>query len=331
MACPDFTRGTNQIAMDFDGARFLHKTVGMKRTGAVRVVMVLLTVVATGCQESRTVNPAAASLFIPSVQGIWSGPMTLVATSGGECVVGSVIPTFLPTLDVGTFTLSQNADTLNATITMESTGLACRIQEPRRVECRSERHLLRSDSLVVTCANGVPRELKFLGSSVTASWNGSQIAGRTTSTYNVLDTSEWFGVGSLVADTRIQRHTPVSACYRWSPSYGSLRMTAFRFVSLVPCLVLLTATVAGAQQARVASSGPFENRVHDRLRGRLFQRSRAATFGIEIGETINSRVQAYAAFHYFDDLFNNQAASDLNELSGYLTSVTGDVVGASGA
>jgi len=31
----------DQIAVDFDGARFLHETVGMKRTGAVRVVMVL--------------------------------------------------------------------------------------------------------------------------------------------------------------------------------------------------------------------------------------------------------------------------------------------------
>jgi hypothetical protein len=201
MACPDFTRGNNQIAMDFHGARFLHKTVGMKKTGAVRVVMLLLTVVGAGCQESRQLNPAAASLFIPSVQGIWSGPMTLVATSGGECVVGSVIPTFLPTLDIGTFTLSQNADTLNATITMESTGLACRYTG----SATSSSVALNAtscdrNSLVVTCANGVPRELKFLGSSVTASWNGSQIVGRATSTFNVFTTGEDpVGVGSLVA------------------------------------------------------------------------------------------------------------------------------------
>jgi hypothetical protein len=101
-------------------------------------------------------------------------------------------------------------------------------------------------------------------------------------------------------------------------------MTAFRFASLVPCLVLLTATVAGAQQARVASSGPFENGYMTGSAGASFSDTRATTFGIEIGERINSRVQAYAAFHYFDDLFNDQAASDLNELSSYLTSVTGD-------
>jgi opacity protein-like surface antigen len=101
-------------------------------------------------------------------------------------------------------------------------------------------------------------------------------------------------------------------------------MTAFRFASLVPCLVLLTATVAGAQQARVVSSGPFENGYMTGSAGASFSDTRATTFGIEIGERINSRVQAYAAFHYFDDLFSDQAASNLNDLSNYLTSVTGE-------
>lgn len=99
-------------------------------------------------------------------------------------------------------------------------------------------------------------------------------------------------------------------------------MTAFRFASLVPCLVLLTASVAGAQQARVASTGPFENGYMTASAGASFSDSQAATFGVEIAERINSRVQAYAAFNYFDDLFNNQAVSDLNALSSYLTTVT---------
>ena len=101
-------------------------------------------------------------------------------------------------------------------------------------------------------------------------------------------------------------------------------MTAFRFVSMVPCLVLMTATIAGAQQPRVASTGPLENGYMTAAAGASFSDARSATFGIEIGERINSRVQAYAAFNYFDDLFNDQAASDLNELSSYLTGVTGN-------
>jgi hypothetical protein len=57
--------------------------------------------------------------------------------------------------------------------------------------------------------------------------------------------------------------------------------------------------------------------------GASFSDKQAATFGIEIGERINSRVQAYAAFNYFDDLFNNQAASDLSDLGTFLTDLHG--------
>ena len=161
--------------------------------------MLLLAVAAIGCQESRPASPTAASLFIPNVQGVWSGPMTLLATSGGECVAG-VVPTFLPTLDFGTITLSQNNDTLAATITTESTGLACRYTG----SATSSSVALNATScdrtgLIVTCINGVPRELKLVGSSVTASWNGSQFAGRATSTYNVFTVTDEIGVGSLVA------------------------------------------------------------------------------------------------------------------------------------
>ena len=101
-------------------------------------------------------------------------------------------------------------------------------------------------------------------------------------------------------------------------------MTAFRFVSMVPCVVLMTATIAAAQQGRPAAAAPFDNGYMTGAAGASFSDAQSATFGIEIGERINSRVQAYVAFNYFDDLFNDQAASDLNDLSNYLTSVTGD-------
>jgi Outer membrane protein beta-barrel domain len=101
-------------------------------------------------------------------------------------------------------------------------------------------------------------------------------------------------------------------------------MTAFRFVSMVPCVVLMTATIAAAQQVRPASSAPLDNGYMTGAAGASFGDTQSVTFGIEIGERIGSRVQAYVAFHYFDDLFNDQAVSDLNELSSYLTTVTGD-------
>jgi hypothetical protein len=162
------------------------------------MAMLSLAVGLVGCDDARPFNPAAASLFIPSMQGVWNGPMTLVGTSGGECVAG-IVPTFLPALDFGTFTLSQDGNTLAATITTESTGLACRYTG----NTTSSNIALNATScdrsgLVVTCINGVPRELQLVGSSVTAAFTGTQLVGRTTSTYNVLTTTEHIGVGSLV-------------------------------------------------------------------------------------------------------------------------------------
>ena len=101
-------------------------------------------------------------------------------------------------------------------------------------------------------------------------------------------------------------------------------MTAFRYLSLVPGLVLMTATVALAQQGRVASTPPLENGYMTAAAGASFSDTRAATFGIEIGENINPRVQAYVAFNYFDDLFNDQAASDLSDLSNFLTIINSE-------
>jgi hypothetical protein len=69
-------------------------------------------------------------------------------------------------------------------------------------------------------------------------------------------------------------------------------MTAFRFVSMVPCVVLMTATIAAAQQGRPASSAPFDNGYMTGAAGASFSDTQSVTFGIEIGETINPRVQA---------------------------------------
>ena len=145
--------------------------------------------------------PTAASLFLPNIDGVWSGPMTLLGTSGGECVA-AVVPSFLPTIDQGTVTVTQSGAELVATMTMESTGLACRYSGTttglnvamNAVSCDRT-------GLLVQCIEGPARELRLVGSSVTATWNGNQITGRATSTYNVFTPPEGqqLGVGSIVA------------------------------------------------------------------------------------------------------------------------------------
>jgi len=173
----------------------------MNRSRAVRATMLILAVVAAGCQESRPVSPTAASLFIPDVAGVWSGPMTLLATSGGECA-GAVVPSFLPSADQGTVTISESGTALTATLTMESTGLACRYNGNRTATSLTMNATsCDRTGLLISCIGGQTRELRLVGSSVTATWNGDQITGRTTSTYNVFTPPEGqqIGVGSLVA------------------------------------------------------------------------------------------------------------------------------------
>jgi hypothetical protein len=173
----------------------------MNRSRAVRATILILAVVATGCQDSRVVSPTAVSLFVPDITGVWGGPMTLLNTSGGECA-GAVVPTFLPSTDQGTVTIAETPAALTATMTMEGTGLACRYSGNRTdttlalnaTSC--DRH-----GLIISCIGGQARELRLVGSSVTATWDGNQITGRTTTTYNVFTPPEGLqtGVGSLIA------------------------------------------------------------------------------------------------------------------------------------
>ena len=129
--------------------------------------------------------------------------MTLVATSGGECV-GSVIPSFLPNNDLGTVTMVQDGADLLATMTMESTGLACTYSGTNTgANLTMNATSCDRTGLIVQCVGGA-RELRLVGSSVIGTWSGNQLSGVTTSTYNVFTPPEGqqTGVGSLVATHR---------------------------------------------------------------------------------------------------------------------------------
>jgi len=173
----------------------------MKLSAAVRAALPLIVVATLGCQESRPVTPTAASLFIPNVEGVWSGPMTLLAARGGECA-GGVVNSFLPPTDLGTVSMVQSGNALSATMTMESTGLACSYTGSATVTSLA----LNATScdrtgLIVTCLDGRARELQLVGSSVTAIWTGDRVTGSVASTYNVFDVvPPKIGVGSLIAN-----------------------------------------------------------------------------------------------------------------------------------
>lgn len=100
-------------------------------------------------------------------------------------------------------------------------------------------------------------------------------------------------------------------------------MTALKTISFVPCLIVIGVSLASAQQTRPATTAALEHGYMTASMGAAFSDQRSATFGVEIGERMGRRAQAYVAFTYVDDLFNDRAAGDLVTLANYLEGVTG--------
>ena len=99
-------------------------------------------------------------------------------------------------------------------------------------------------------------------------------------------------------------------------------MTSLKTISFATCLVVLAASLASAQ-SRPATTAGLENGYMTATAGAVFSDQNSATFGVEIAERLGRRAQAYVAFTYFDNLFNDHAAADLTTLANYLNAITG--------
>lgn len=172
----------------------------MKFSAVAKAIVFTGALAALGCQEARPTSPDSASLFTPNPEGVWSGPMTLSEYRTGDHCTGEMINTFLPVADVGTLSIAQqNADT-SATFTTESTGLACRYNGTSTLTTVAmNANSCDRTRLLVNCAEGGLRVLRLVGSSVTAGWNGDQLKGQTSATYNVFLPTPGGGEGTPVA------------------------------------------------------------------------------------------------------------------------------------
>ena len=169
----------------------------MKGMGLKRAALLAASLLAAGCTTEQTApTTAGPSPFVAQLGGLWGGVLTLATVSGGECVgatltVGSAEPVSMSVL--------QNDTDLTARVTSAGTGLACNYTG------RASLNSLVMDAtacdapvLVVRCANGDARDLRLVGSSITATMNGGAIRGTTANTYNVFITDSEQGVGRLV-------------------------------------------------------------------------------------------------------------------------------------
>lgn len=137
-----------------------------------------------GCGENPT-SPTANQLpFVGSFAGTWSGATAPVRISGGECV-GDDLRASGPSLNQGTVSLTQKATDVSAVIRSETTGLTCQYDGTASLTSFAASSVSCDAEILFRCSTGQPRILRPVGSTFTASQDGTTARGTVTTTYNV--------------------------------------------------------------------------------------------------------------------------------------------------
>ena len=156
----------------------------------IGLALVVASMVA-GCGPNVTATPTSPttapeqSPFITQFGGFWNGSLTLARVSGGECV-GQEYQSTIGARDIGTVVISQTRSDVTAVVRSATTGLSCRYQGtagPGAFALSTQKCDI-SETLY-QCANGASRVVEQVGSTVTATINGSTANGTITTFYNV--------------------------------------------------------------------------------------------------------------------------------------------------
>ncbi len=100
-------------------------------------------------------------------------------------------------------------------------------------------------------------------------------------------------------------------------------MPALRSFLLVPCILLLSAASGLAQaQSSPAAANPAHGYIVA-FAGGAVSDTTTQTFGVELGEHITRRVQAYLTLTYFDNVIRDETVAALDALAADLTASTG--------
>jgi hypothetical protein len=170
----------------------------MKPRITTRAAVLAASLFAAGCgSDGPAPTTASPSPFVAQVGGVWSGTQTLTSTDGGHCV-----PVLLRVGMVEPMSLSVRQDDVELTARMASpgTGIACNYSG------RASLNSLVLDSsdcdkqlLVVQCQDGIIRDLKLVGSTISATLRGGVATGTVAYTYNMFVTGKIEGAGSVLA------------------------------------------------------------------------------------------------------------------------------------
>jgi hypothetical protein len=155
----------------------------MKR-GFVISALLAMTWGLAGCGETP-VSPTANQTFVTGqFAGTWVGATVPVSVSGGECV-GADLRASAPGIDQGTITLTQKNADISAVIRSETTGLTCRYDGSASLTSFAASAVSCNADILFQCSNGQSRILRPVGSTFTATQNGTTASGTVTTTYNI--------------------------------------------------------------------------------------------------------------------------------------------------
>jgi len=156
----------------------------MKRVFAVSGLLVIVSGLA-GCTENPVTPTTGQSPFITGqFAGTWAGATVPARVDGGECV-GADLRASTPTINQGTVTLTQHDSDVSAVIRSETTGLTCRYDGSASLTSFAATAVSCDAEILFQCSTGQARILRPIGSTFTASQNGSTATGTVTTSYNI--------------------------------------------------------------------------------------------------------------------------------------------------
>jgi hypothetical protein len=159
-------------------------------------LLVLVALAAAGCGDDPSTPPTPV---IAQVGGVWSYRETTTAVTGGECV-GPLLQSFVGGVDTGTLQITQSGSALTARATLDSNGSFCDYTGTAGASSFVLNvNFCSSGNLSgIACTNGARRDVRLLNGSINASMLlGANASGTTATTYNVLNSTTFAGVGTL--------------------------------------------------------------------------------------------------------------------------------------
>ena len=162
------------------------------------------------CSDNKTSTPTTptptpAPPTVAQLAGVWTMTETRTALSGGECLEGTLNST-IGSVTPLTMSFNQNGSSLNASGTVQTTGISCSwtgTADVGRFALNMTSCQAAVNQIGIRCSNGAVRDLRIASSGLNAASTSTGYAGTKSDTYNVVVSGTSQVVGTLTINSSI--------------------------------------------------------------------------------------------------------------------------------